>query len=297
MGTAYTNDIKLSGILYLHRITDNRMTGAGLRNLTMFKKLCGEDFYPRVFLVTTMWDKVSKEEAKRREKELRQNSDFWETMIQGGANLERHWNTRDSAMDILREAIRNRKVDAPAVLKIQKETVDQNLQLNETAAGQHFETELLQQRKKYEQEMKKMQQDIKELLEMNQLKAAQETERQMKHFEERIAQGYDDQVKLRATIQNIQEQHAGELVRMQERVERDRQLYEEKIQRLERAQNELGQTDPSSAKSHELIQEIEQSKAEISDMSQKLGTQQKRIQQKIKSKQPLQQVLYRISRN
>lgn len=45
--------VKLSGIIYLHRITDPRMTGSIRRNLLMFKKLCGEDSFSSVTLATT----------------------------------------------------------------------------------------------------------------------------------------------------------------------------------------------------------------------------------------------------
>ncbi|CAM1505055.1 Fc.00g106920.m01.CDS01 [Cosmosporella sp. VM-42] len=38
---SYQKDLKLSGIMYLHRITDHRMVGSAKKNLFMFKKLCG----------------------------------------------------------------------------------------------------------------------------------------------------------------------------------------------------------------------------------------------------------------
>lgn len=183
LSTAYSQDIKLSGVLYLHRITDIRVGGTSLRNLTMFKKLCGDQFYPRVFLVTTMWDKVSKTEGEKREQELIGKSDFWGTMIKGGASFERHYGTRDSAMDILREVIRNPKVDAPKVLKVQHEMVDDGLRLDQTDAGRQFEAELLKQREKHEREMRQMQEDVKMLLDMNEKRAAAETERQRRLFE------------------------------------------------------------------------------------------------------------------
>jgi len=38
----YEKRIKLAGIIYLHRITDNRMAGTPHRNLRMFGQLCGD---------------------------------------------------------------------------------------------------------------------------------------------------------------------------------------------------------------------------------------------------------------
>ena len=183
MSTAYSQDIKLDGVLYLHRITDIRVGGTSLRNLIMFKKLCGNEFYPRVFLVTTMWDRVGKPEGEAREKELISKSDFWGAMIEGGACAERHYGTRDSAMHILGDVIRNRNAKAPKVLKVQHQMVDDGLRLDQTDAGRQFEAELLKQREKHEREIKEMQEEVKELLEMNQKKAAEDTERQRKLFE------------------------------------------------------------------------------------------------------------------
>ena len=149
----------------------------------MFKKLCGDQFYPRVFLITTMWDQVSSMEGEQREQELISKSNFWGTMIKGGASSKRHYGTRDSAMDILRDVTRNRKVDAPKVLKVQHEMVDDKLRLDQTDAGRQFEVELLKQRERHEHEMRQMQEDVKILLDMNEERAAAETERQRRLFE------------------------------------------------------------------------------------------------------------------
>ena len=53
----YEQDIKLAGIIYLHRITDVRISGSSLRNLKIFKALCVEEknVFKHVVLATTMW--------------------------------------------------------------------------------------------------------------------------------------------------------------------------------------------------------------------------------------------------
>ena len=50
---------RLSGVIFIHRISDSRMTGSVGRNLLMFKKLCGEQAYQSVVLATSMWSKVT----------------------------------------------------------------------------------------------------------------------------------------------------------------------------------------------------------------------------------------------
>jgi hypothetical protein len=53
----------------------------------MFASLCGAHEHPLIFLITTMWDKVSESEGEIREKEL-MGSD-WEEMVHGGATVLR----------------------------------------------------------------------------------------------------------------------------------------------------------------------------------------------------------------
>lgn len=72
----------LHGIIFMHKISDVRMTGAGLRNAAFVQRLCG-DLPPsairsRVAFVTSMWDRVrDRTVAKKREAELLRYPAFW----------------------------------------------------------------------------------------------------------------------------------------------------------------------------------------------------------------------------
>lgn len=77
----YKRKILLTGIIYLHRITDRRMSGSSIRNLDMFKALCGEDAYKHVVLATTMWEQVDLKIGEQRENELKSKPDYWGYMI------------------------------------------------------------------------------------------------------------------------------------------------------------------------------------------------------------------------
>ena len=48
LSEAYQKDLLLTGIIYLHRITDPKMGGTARKDLMMFKKLCGEDSFSNV---------------------------------------------------------------------------------------------------------------------------------------------------------------------------------------------------------------------------------------------------------
>jgi len=64
--TSYKGHVNLATIVYLHRISDNRMSGSVLKNLRMFTSLCGEQAMPNVILATTMWSKVDTKEGMDR---------------------------------------------------------------------------------------------------------------------------------------------------------------------------------------------------------------------------------------
>jgi hypothetical protein len=70
-----------------------------LRNLRIFAKLCGQKAMPNVVLVTTMWDKVDKEEGKQREEELM--NEFWKDIVADGSRTARFERTFESAWDIV----------------------------------------------------------------------------------------------------------------------------------------------------------------------------------------------------
>ncbi|KAI4605624.1 hypothetical protein J4E83_010516 [Alternaria metachromatica] len=87
LAAAYERKIKLSGIVYLHRITDNRFQGSAVRALSAFKSMCGEEAFCGVVVATTMWDRATKDElvkAELRHEELREKI---QDVIQHGGNL------------------------------------------------------------------------------------------------------------------------------------------------------------------------------------------------------------------
>lgn len=55
MKEAHSERLLLSGIIYLYPINEARMTGSNVRNLNMFRRLCGDNNMQNVFLVTTKW--------------------------------------------------------------------------------------------------------------------------------------------------------------------------------------------------------------------------------------------------
>jgi hypothetical protein len=129
----YILGVKLIGVLYLHRITDNRMQGSARKSLEMFTKLVGDAALPNVVLVTTMWGLVNdKDEANQRYDELRE--EYWCDMIDKGSLTTQFGGSRASAEGILAQLLGKKEV----VLKVQKELVDQDMKLSETSAGAYL---------------------------------------------------------------------------------------------------------------------------------------------------------------
>ncbi|TDL17136.1 hypothetical protein BD410DRAFT_730453 [Rickenella mellea] len=137
----YERKIVLAGILYLHRISDNRMAGTPLKNLRMFEKLCGHDALKNIVLVTTMWDEIEddgeEDVGSQREAELVEK--FWKPMISQGSKHVRYHNTTDSAWNIIDDFLKEAN-ERHAVL-LQDEMVSMEMELRETRAGrQLFDT-------------------------------------------------------------------------------------------------------------------------------------------------------------
>jgi len=95
---AFGRRIQVAGILYLHRITDNRMTDPPYPNFQMFQRLAGEKFHPRVLLVTTMWEIVKPAVGLQRKEELEKH---WKEMIRNGSEVVIHNGTKESAWNIV----------------------------------------------------------------------------------------------------------------------------------------------------------------------------------------------------
>ncbi|KAF9450922.1 hypothetical protein P691DRAFT_757794 [Macrolepiota fuliginosa MF-IS2] len=136
----YERDVKLTGLIYLHRITDNRMAGSPLKNLRMFGELCGDVAMNQVILVSTMWEKMRADIGAGREAELKDK--FWKPLIERGsgvARLEKSDSTEE-AWSIVEKLIKQ-KEEREAVL-LQEELVELGIKLNETQAGKTLYTGL-----------------------------------------------------------------------------------------------------------------------------------------------------------
>ena len=130
LATQYSLGIPLKGVIYLHRITDNKMQGNALRYFRMFQKLCGDQALGNVVLVTTMWDQLKNSAiGLQRDQQLR--DEFWNLMAAKGSHITSFDGSPEMAETIVWRLMRKSSV----VLDIQREVVDEGRRLDETSAG------------------------------------------------------------------------------------------------------------------------------------------------------------------
>jgi anion-transporting ArsA/GET3 family ATPase len=114
------------------------MEGSALRNLRMFRQLCGEEFMKNVILGTTFWDIVGEETGTARENELLRTDGFFKEMNDLGCDVVRISDTRDSNLELLSRFAAKQ----PAVMRIQQELLVEGKSLSETAAASAISQEL-----------------------------------------------------------------------------------------------------------------------------------------------------------
>jgi len=129
---AYRQKIRLSGIIYLHDISQEKFSAADSKSLQIFKHLCGDAALRNVVIGTTKWGKVMSNlaEAEKREQDLR--CEVWKSMIDSGSKVHKFCGTK-SALEFIDKVLHPKVTDI--FLEIQKELVRNQKTVAETKAG------------------------------------------------------------------------------------------------------------------------------------------------------------------
>jgi hypothetical protein len=105
------------------------MAGSALKDLRVFRTVCGKKAMPNVIMVTTKWNMVTIEEGVARQQEL--ETSFWKDMIADGCGTARFKDTYESAWSIIGSLGDKHRVH----VQLAREIVDFKLPLDETHAG------------------------------------------------------------------------------------------------------------------------------------------------------------------
>ncbi|KAM5360952.1 hypothetical protein ACJZ2D_013406 [Fusarium nematophilum] len=157
--------IKLSGIIYMQAITDRKIYGSSLRNLKMFRELCGENPLRNVVFTTSGWGAArltgGYHKAVANERQLCEAPELWKSLIQRNARVARFEDSPESAFAIIRTLMGQK----PLTLQIQRELVEENRNLVDTKAGSVVNEELKALEEKYMNELAQVQCEMKQAIE------------------------------------------------------------------------------------------------------------------------------------
>ncbi|KAF1940628.1 hypothetical protein EJ02DRAFT_406290 [Clathrospora elynae] len=203
LNKAHASDLKLSGIILLQRISDVRVGGSGIKNIKMFQKLCGDDTLASVVLATTMWDMALEKAAIDREKELKQQPQLWKRMIDYGSQVFRHDQEKTSALKIIKYLVARKR---PVTLDIQREMVDQKLELLQTGAGGELASAVEKLIQHYEKKLKELESDLKEAWEKRDQERRDILKAAKKEHQENLTKNKEELLKLRISAEQLVEE-------------------------------------------------------------------------------------------
>jgi len=216
LGASYERGGTLAGILYFHRISDLRMSGALTGNFRMFQNLCGDMALRNVVIVTNMWGGVEPEIGEARETELRTEGVFFKPALDKGTRMARHENTDKSAEAIVRLLIDNN----PLPLQIQKELINERKDIVDTNAGRELNRELNGEIRKHQEEIRVLAEEMEQAMRDMDEETRMELEIETQRMREEIERFEDESKRLASDYQREKKAFQARLEEM-ERVRRD----------------------------------------------------------------------------
>ena len=171
----------------------------------MFRKLCGDSTLKNVVLVTNMWSAVSPEDGEDRESQL--SGDFFKPVLDKGAQMARHYDTTQSAHDIVWKIVENH----PVVLGIQKELVDQGKDIVDTAAGEAVSRELNERIGEHQAELKGLRKEMAQALKRKDEEMRRELAEQTRKLQEQME-------KIKQASENMASEYAAVKERMEAKI-------------------------------------------------------------------------------
>ncbi|PTB58148.1 hypothetical protein M431DRAFT_78458, partial [Trichoderma harzianum CBS 226.95] len=216
LSDSFEHGTKLSGIIYLHRIIDVRMAGSALRNLSMFKKLCGENAYSSVVLATSMWNQVNEVEGAQRERELIETPKFWGHMHKKGSRVFRLDRTRESCLEIIKYIL---SLGSTTLLELQDEIVNKGRQIEDTEAGVQLNEDMIRERKKHQAELLALKTQMQEEMAEHDAELQRALKEEYDELKENIRRNDEEQAKLKQDLKDVHERKERELLELKKQIE------------------------------------------------------------------------------
>ena len=200
----------------------------------MFRELCGEKTLKNVIIMTNMWGRVTPQQGADREQQLKDN--YFKAAIEKGGRLCRHNNTPKSARTILRMILENQ----PAVLKIQRELIDERKDIGQTGAGKELDREINEVVEKYEGEIKELEENMRKAMEAKDEESREELEGEKKRLQGEMEKLQKDSAEMKSAFEEARREMEERIsTRFEEQVRRLREEYEAEIRKYEAKVKEL----------------------------------------------------------
>lgn len=168
----------IDGVIFINPVTDVRLYGAALKMAEVIRRVCGEQFFSRIALVTSMWDCVEPEHhdtAMRRHSMMLEFPHFWRDLHQEREGNDFMFkNGFQSANEVIQWLVKKSlsgSGKSPS-LKMSQE-LQKGLLLSETAAGDFLLGELSKQKQKHVDTVAELRREIR--------KAQQSGDREFEH--------------------------------------------------------------------------------------------------------------------
>jgi hypothetical protein len=160
----HRHNFNIIAVIYLHRVTERKLTGSTMLNLRLLRAICGEHYFRDLVLATTMWSTVPAEEMNstiEREVQLNTSGAFWDDMLAKGAQYirwdeTRRMNDAKTAEEIVRICDKNKEV-APLNILLE---LEKGCKLEDTAAHQILTEEM---KKRLEREKRALEEEEQEI--------------------------------------------------------------------------------------------------------------------------------------
>ncbi|QRV92923.1 50S ribosome-binding GTPase [Ceratobasidium sp. AG-Ba] len=246
----------LNGIIYMHRITDNRVGGVSRRNFRVFRELCGPKALENVLITTNMWHDPPEEAELAREDELKQSDLFFKPVLAKGARMARYIRSDgpESAHKIIRLLMRN--TPKPTYLG---EALADGVPLGDTNPGKVLNEEMQKLLDKQKAEIEELRREMQDAIQRRDKEHQEELAIERKQAQERLDA-------INRQMQSLNDQLGGERVAREEQAKRfheENKRNREELARLEQDLTAARQESEANNKSAAMLEKINQLEQEL----------------------------------
>ncbi|KAG2336075.1 hypothetical protein BDR05DRAFT_1006190 [Suillus weaverae] len=163
MASSYSDNMKLTGVIYLHDICDPRLH----MSLDVFRRLHGGNAENHAILATTKWGQVATDVGERRERLLK--SLFKQEMVTHESEVARFLGSHTSAWDVMKPILANK-----AAVDIQEGLVGSDRMIPEIDAGNALPAALIDLEESYKRAIDGLKGKVRDDEQQKRLKESEE---------------------------------------------------------------------------------------------------------------------------